>query len=392
LANEEAMTKIATEKAQDSTFFRILQNNPGLDLRDERGKLLNLPLFLLEISIAFLRNKDGNLSRIHRSISNKHKELLAVLNIENEQVVSRSHLPILLKKVNGALFSELILAHFGVALSETEQEWFGIDGKELRGSILKGDKRGEAIVPIVRHKDRGVLAQGYYNGSKDSERPTIADLLTTTKVASQNVSMDALHFVPATLEKVASAGGHYLVGLKENQPEMFDEMTRNVLNRLKPDFQLISEEKGHGREEKRHYKCWNIEEQYVDKRWKGANLCTLVAVNRGRLENKSGKFSQETSLYMSNKKVTTKEIAEDLFAASRGHWSSEVYNNIRDTTLAEDKLKTIIKEVSINLSIFRTLTVSILHEIKPKNMAALLDNFSDDFQLLINTLKSVNVL
>ncbi len=386
------MTNSVPNLAQDSTFFENLQTNAGLDLRDIRGSRLSLPLFLTGLTIALLRNKDGNLSSIHRSMKNTHNDLLLALNIDNEKVVSRSHLPILLKKVNGSVFSQLVFTHFGVELSAVMQEWFGIDGKELRGSILSGNTRGEAIVPIVRHSDKSVVAQDYYNGSKDSERPTIAYLLTQTGVASQGVTMDALHFIPGTLQIIAKATGKYLVGLKGNQQELFDEMSRNVSKRLTPDFQYVSEEKGHGREEKRHYKCWNVQDQYIDKRWAEANLCTLVEVTRSRKVSKKETFKQETSLYMSNVKVTTQIGANDIFSAVRGHWTSEVYNNIRDTTLAEDKLKTIIKEVSINLSICRTLVISILNQLKPKNMAALLDDFSDDFKLLIKNLKEINFL
>jgi hypothetical protein len=392
LANKKAMTQVVTETVQDKTFFELLQSSPALDLRDERGKHLNLAVFLLGLTIGLFRNKDGNLSRIHRSMKNTHKDLMLSLEIDNEKVVSRSHLPILLKKVNGKVFSDLVFQRFGITLDQTKQDWFGIDGKELRGSILAGDTRGEAIVPIVRHCDKAVLLQGYYNGSKESERPTIVDLLEVTGVCSQKVSMDALHFTPKTLVVVEEANGCYLVGLKENQPELFEEMTRCVVKSLKPDFQWVTEEIGHGREDKRHYKCWNIKDQYIDKRWAAANLCTLIAVTRERLEHKRGKYSQETSLYMSNQNASSFLLAQDLFKATRGHWTSEVYNNIRDTVLAEDKLKTIIKEVSINFSIFRTLVISILNKIKPLNMAALLDHFSDDFQFLIKTLKSVNFL
>ena len=386
------MIDLVTDKAQVSTFFEYLQTNLELDLRDSRGSRLSLPLFLMGLVLALLRNKDGNLSRIHRSMNNRHKYLLLSLNIDNERVVSRSHLPILLKKVNGTALSNLIFHHFGIVLNTEIQEWFGIDGKELRGSILLGHTRGEAIVPIVRHRDKSVLSQGYYNGSKESERPAIADLLVQTGVAAQCVTMDALHFIPNTLEIIAQAQGKYIVGLKDNQLELADEMTRCVSKVLKPDYQYISEEKAHGREDKRHYKCWNIESQYTDKRWEKANLTTLIEVTRERLVNKTGKFTRETSLYMSNQKTVNDAIAKDLFAAVRGHSSSEVYNNIRDTTLAEDKLKTIIKEVSINFSIFRTLIIRILQKLNPKNMAALLDDFADDFQLLINTLKGINFL
>ncbi len=160
--------------------------------------------------------------------------------------------------------------------------------------------------------------------------------------------MDVLDFVPKTLEIISEAKGVYLVGLKNNQPELFDEMSRCVSKVLKPDYQYISEKKGHGRTGMRHYKCWNIQQQYMDKRWEKAQLCTLIEVIRERTENKTGKFSREISLYMSNQKIVKEVNAAELFRAVRGHWLSEVYNNIRDTTLAEDKLKTIFKDVSIN--------------------------------------------
>jgi hypothetical protein len=222
------MTEIVTETLQDSTFFEILQRTPLLDLRDERGKELNLPLFLMGLLLALLRHKDGNLSGIHRSMKNKHRELLLALGIDNERVISRSHLPILLKKVNGEVFSGLVFKHFGAELSQTTKEWFGIDGKELRGSILAGHTRGQAVVPVVRHSDKFVFVQHYYNGSKESERPTVANLLATTAIGSQNVSLDALHFVPNTLEVVVAAGGNYLVGLKENQASLFNTMSEEM--------------------------------------------------------------------------------------------------------------------------------------------------------------------
>jgi hypothetical protein len=49
-----------------------------LDLRDERGKELNLPLFLMGLLLALLRHKDGNLSGIHRSMKDKHREAFVV--------------------------------------------------------------------------------------------------------------------------------------------------------------------------------------------------------------------------------------------------------------------------------------------------------------------------
>ncbi len=41
---------------------------------------------------------------------------------------------------------------YGIKLSDTEKQWFSGDGKELRGWIETGDKRGEAVVQIVAHE------------------------------------------------------------------------------------------------------------------------------------------------------------------------------------------------------------------------------------------------
>lgn len=153
---------------QETTFYQELQNCEALDLRDNRGKTHNLAFVLLGLTLSLLRSRDGNLSSIYRSMKNKNTELCAFLNIDNQAVISRSHLPVLLSKVSLSNFESLLFLHFGITLKKEEKTWFASDGKELKGSILKGDKRGEAIVQVVRHEDREVLGQSYYNGKKES--------------------------------------------------------------------------------------------------------------------------------------------------------------------------------------------------------------------------------
>ena len=119
------------------------------------------------ILIALLRNRNGNLSSIHRAMENTHLRLMSDLkntyNIDYQKFISYSYLLILLQKVNISIFSELIFKYFGVTLAGEEKTWFAIDGKELRGTIEAGYTLGEAIVQAVRHKDRAVLSQDYYN-------------------------------------------------------------------------------------------------------------------------------------------------------------------------------------------------------------------------------------
>lgn len=74
-------------------------------------------------------------------------------------------------------YKALVFENYGLRLSETERKWFAIDGKELRGSIAKGLKRGEAIVQAVGHENLQVAGQDYYSGEKESARSDSAETI-----------------------------------------------------------------------------------------------------------------------------------------------------------------------------------------------------------------------
>lgn len=76
-------------------------------------------------------------------------------------VTEMANCPTLLGKINVNVFAELLLAYYGIVLSEKEKSWFALDGKELKGSILAGDTRGEAIALVVKHEDKSVGAMAF---------------------------------------------------------------------------------------------------------------------------------------------------------------------------------------------------------------------------------------
>ena len=321
---------------KETTFYEQIQNCPNLDLRDNQGKRLNLSFILLCLTISLLRNRDGNLSSIHRSMENKNEELCYFLGIEEQKIVSRSHLPKILNKVNLECFEKLLFKNYGIELSEVETEWFAGDGKELRGSIKKGDKRGEAIVQLVRHKDRNVLGQAFYNGKKESEKPCLQELIEETGANNQKITTDALHLSPATTEPINQAGGIFLIGLKDNQKILHDDMKKYAVQANIID-QKVTVEKGHGRVEKRSYFHYDISSQNFAPRWEKTDFKSLFKVQRERFTCNTKKVSNEVDYYISNGEKTENE---DYFQAIRNHWSVEVSNHVRDVTLKEDKLKT----------------------------------------------------
>ncbi len=206
--------------------------------------------------------------------------------------------------------------------------------RELRGSIETGNKRGEAVVQAVSHSGRQVAAQDYYSGEKESEVPVVRKLLEEGGLASQKISLDALHCKPATLEIIIENKGKYVVGLKENQKQLKKQVKLASENQT---FlaKLGTLEKGHGRIEARRYEFYDLLEMKKDERWTGCQIRTAIKVGRERIELKSGKTSVEDAFYVSNEVGNYEELAE----AVRLHWQVETNNHIRDVSLQEDKMR-----------------------------------------------------
>lgn len=316
------------------SFFHKLQSVEGLDLRDNRGKRHELAVVLAGVVMALLSNRDGNLSSIHRHLKNHYEKLAAHLGVEKKRAVSRAQLPLILAQVSVAVFDQLLFESYGSKLSEAEREWFAIDGKELRGSIEAGARRAAAVVQAVSHAGQQVVAQDYYAGEKESEVPIVRKLLESARLASQKISLDALHCKPATLQIIARSQGKYLVGLKANQKQMKQQV--NLASANQPFLaKLASCEKGHGRIDSRAYEFYDLLEMKKCERWNDCQIKTAVKVKRERIELKSGKKSVEESYYVSNMVGNYEELA----VAVRFHWQVETNNHLRDVSLQEDKMR-----------------------------------------------------
>lgn len=250
--------------------------------------------------------------------------------------VSRAQLPLILSKVAVEKLDQLIFEQFGCQLNEAERKWFAIDGKELRGSIENGSRRGEVVVSAVSQRSGEIYRQNYYHGEKESEISSVRKLLQETGLKNQKISFDALHCNPETLKAVNLAQGVYLVGLKENQAELLAECVW-AAESLAASFNFQQMEKGHGRIESRNYEVFDIREIYLDERWRECAPATLLKVRRRRTEIRSGRETEQTSYYLSNQ---VQKRGRELCQAARKHWQVEASNWIRDCTFQEDSFRT----------------------------------------------------
>ena len=145
---------------------------------------------------------------------------------------------------------------FGFVLDDNQKQWFAVDGKELRGSIQAGDTRGEVCVTALAHQNQQVVAQTFYNGSKESERPAVSHLLEQASLWGQKITLDALHLRPLTLLSIHAASGVYVVGLKANQAHLYRHCICRCLFNSADYEQVDVATNHHGRLEQRTYRCF----------------------------------------------------------------------------------------------------------------------------------------
>lgn len=378
--------------SEETTFYSKLQDCEGLDLRDNRGKRHELSYVLLSFTISLLRGRDGVASSIYRSMKHYHARLCIILGKPISNLVSRSHLPIILKGVKVEIFDALLFEHYNIRLTAEEKKWFALDGKVLKGSIKKGATQGLNIVQAVEHETLKIVSQSSYEGNKDSEITCARTLLAEKDLEQQHISLDALHLCPQTTNQIEAAGGKYLISLKDNQPILLGDM--DLHSQLEPALHPIrTNNKGHGRLEQRDYQAYDLTDT-EDKiefapRWSKSNLSTLIRVKRHGIFKKTKQKYETVSFYLTNQNI---DKATECYKAIRNHWSVEVCNHIRDVTLKEDRFRTKIRAVSRIVASLRTLVINLLLKNKPKNLIAQLELFQDDFNALILFLKRVNFL
>ncbi len=63
---------------------------------------------------------------------NHFEGLCVAVQFWPKKAISRAQLPLLLAKVDGDIFAQLLFDWFGLVLSEEAKRWFAFDGKELR--------------------------------------------------------------------------------------------------------------------------------------------------------------------------------------------------------------------------------------------------------------------
>jgi predicted transposase YbfD/YdcC len=178
----------------------------------------------------------------------------------------------------------------GTPLPQDGAEGIAVDGKTLRGRQKQGAP-GVHLLSALGHRLGVTLAQRAV-ADKTNEMPVALDLLRQLVLEGRVVTMDALLTQRQIAQQIVEAGGDYVMVVKENQPQLREDITTVfALPPIVGETRTVAEtvDGGHGRIEQRRLQTSDVLVGYSD--WPG--LAQVFQLERQVIRKKSGVVRKE---------------------------------------------------------------------------------------------------
>lgn len=249
--------------------------------------------------------------------------------------------------------------------SKADGEIISIDGKTLRRS---GSSQKEPLHMVSAWANENQLVLGQIStDEKSNEITAVPQLLEVLDLQGCIVTADAMSCQKAITAKIEKKKADYVLGLKENQPnlkrdveEFFDDVFKNPKDA--PDIQHIHTiNKGHGRIEARdYYLATDLSWMLYGEGWSALNSVGAVVSTVTSGEN----TTKECRYYISS--LTDGAV----FAkAARAHWGVE--NSLHwclDMTFHEDYSRMRKDHTAENMAVVRHIALDAL-KLHPAKMS-----------------------
>ena len=219
---------------------------------------------------------------------------------------------------------------FSQSLAQKDSRIVAIDGKTVRGAASQFGKSPLHIVSAFCHQNRLTLCQETVH-EKSNEITAIPNLIDLLDLEGCVVSIDAMGCQQDIAEKIRSKNGDYILQVKDNQPDLKEQITK-VFNIQNAVNEYVIRDSSHGRMEKRV--CRVIDDlRFLDDKEDWKDLKTIIAIESEVYEKKTQKKSESVRYYISSGQGDAKQFAQEI----RAHWSIE--NNLHwnlDVVFKED--------------------------------------------------------
>ncbi len=261
-----------------------------------------------------------------------------------------------------------------------------IDGKAQRGRLAFATPTGCPVHALTAcsHDAGAVLAQEEIVGhaeKAEAELTVAPRLIARLDWRGRVATGDALFCQRTLCAQVGDAGGDYLLIVKENQPQLHRDIVTLFASRADVALraaslpawdmrEVVSEERGHGRDEQRRMTASTELNDYLD--WPGVAQVFMVE----RCWQEGGATKQAVRYGITSLPPAIAD-APRLLALVRGHWQIENgLHYVKDVTLGEDRSLIHTGNGPSIMAILRDTVVSVLHRAGWRTIAERLRYYS----------------
>lgn len=329
------------------------------DFRLERKKL-HLLTDILMLSLCAVISGANDYEEIEAYGRQKESFLRVFLKLSNG-IPSHDTINRVFNRLDKDKFGACLYRWSTELLALMDQYQIGIDGKVLRGTGKSGKKcSGICLVSAWVEEHRLVLGQ-LKTAEKSNEKTAIPELLESLELKGGLVSIDAIACNAKVAEIIVGKEADYLLALKNNQKQLFEQVSEHMQQRKAVLEQEVWKDFGSGRIETRT--CYVTHDlALLDglEGWPEIKSVVMIVSQR----EKDGKITEQVRYYLSS----LQESAKAFNRYVRKHWGIE--NNLHwqlDVVFREDQSRTRTGNGAENMATLRKIALQVLHQQKDKN-------------------------
>jgi len=244
-----------------------------------------------------------------------------------------------------------------------------IDGKSVRGS----HDGGTGMVHLVSawHNGMGVTLGQVRTAAKSNEITAIPELLDALDIAGATITMDAMGCQREIVQQIVERQGHYIIGLKNNQPTLaqavealFEPALCASQTQLPQDIRL---DKGHARLHQRRCVVQTDLSSLggeLRQAWAGLQSVAMVESTREVIQGRDkAPATTEWRYYISSKVLDASEFNRQIQA----HWQIENSCHwVLDVSFDEDASRVRRHHGAENLALLRRISLNLIKQDKAK--------------------------
>jgi predicted transposase YbfD/YdcC len=268
--------------------------------------------------------------------------------------------------IDPKLFQRAFSEWMQSATKVTKGQVIAIDGKTNRRTFGKLTKALHLVSAFATAN--GVALGQVATNQKSNEITAIPQLLQLLDISGCLITTDAMGCQSDIAADIVGRKGDYLLAVKGNQGLLYRDIKACFVDaNLERDVNT-SENKGHGRIEKRVCEVMSGSEVIAKLRHKNnwVSLNSIVKVTAQRTSQTSGEVTEQTRYYICSLKQPG---AERMQAAVRAHWGIEnSLHWVLDMAMREDESRIRTDHAPANMAVLRHIALNLIRGDKTRRV------------------------